>query len=80
MNWPMSGEFPSPGRNPHVNALNLGDYEFDLTGQEVHSDGEIWIATNYTLRQLFLNRYPGTRFLARSQVRDRPGPRDPVSG
>ena len=58
MNWPMSGEFPSPGRNPHVNALNLGDYEFDLTGQEVHADGEIWIATNFTLRQLFLNRYP----------------------
>ena len=58
MNWPMSGDFPSPGRNPHVNSLNLGDYEFDLTGQEVHADGEIWIATNYTLRQLFLNRYP----------------------
>jgi hypothetical protein len=58
MIWPMSGDFPSPGKNPHVNSLNLGDYEFDLTGQEVHADGEIWVATNYTLRQLLLNRYP----------------------
>ena len=58
MNWPMSGDFPEPGRNPKVNSLNLGDYEFDITGQEVHADGEIWVAANYTLRQLFLNRYP----------------------
>jgi extracellular elastinolytic metalloproteinase len=58
MNWPQSGDFPEPGRNPQVNSLNLGDYEFDITGQEVHADGEIWIATNYTLRQLFLDRYP----------------------
>jgi extracellular elastinolytic metalloproteinase len=58
MNWPMSGPFPTPGVNPAVNALNLGDYAFDLTGQEVHADGEIWVATNYTLRQLLLNRYP----------------------
>jgi len=58
MNWPMSGPFPTPGVNPAVNALNLGDYAFDLTGQEVHADGEMWVATNYTLRQLLLNRYP----------------------
>jgi extracellular elastinolytic metalloproteinase len=58
MNWPMSGPFPSPGVDPQVNSLNLGDYEVDLTGQEVHADGEIWMATNYTLRQLLLNRYP----------------------
>ena len=58
MNWPMSGPFPTPGVNPEVNSLNLGDYEFDLTGQEVHADGEMWVATNYTLRQLLLDRYP----------------------
>ena len=58
MNWPMSGPFPTPGVNPAVNSLNLGDYGFDLTGQEVHADGELWVATNYTLRQLLLNRYP----------------------
>jgi extracellular elastinolytic metalloproteinase len=60
MDWPMSGPFPTPGRNPHVDPLNFGDYEYDITGQEVHADGELWIATNYTLRQLFLDRYPST--------------------
>jgi len=58
MDWPMSGAFPTPGRNPHVDSLNFGDVGYDLTGPEVHADGELWIATNYTLRQLFLNRYP----------------------
>jgi hypothetical protein len=58
MNWPMSGPFPAPGRNAQVDPLNLGDYGYDVPGPEVHSDGEIWIATQFTLRQLFLNRYP----------------------
>jgi hypothetical protein len=38
--------------------LNFGDFGFDFVGPEVHADGEMWIATNYTLRQLMLNRYP----------------------
>ena len=62
---------PEPGPNPHVNSLNLGDYEFDFDGQEVHADGEIWIASNYTLRQLFLNRYPAHGTAVDISVRDR---------
>jgi hypothetical protein len=58
MSWPMGGAFPQPGKDPYVNPLNLGDYGYDTPGPEVHSDGEIWIAVNYTLRDLFLQRYP----------------------
>src|SRR5262245_29716586 len=58
MSWPMGGDFPAPGKDPHINPLNLGDYGYDTPGPEVHSDGEIWIAVNYTLRDLFLQRYP----------------------
>jgi extracellular elastinolytic metalloproteinase len=57
MNMPMSGPFPTPGRRSEVHAINLGSYEYDFTGQQVHADGEIWSGTNYTLRTLLLNRY-----------------------
>ena len=40
--------------------LNYGDFGFDLTGPEVHADGEIWIATQIDLRDLFLSRYPSS--------------------
>jgi extracellular elastinolytic metalloproteinase len=39
------------------NPLNYGDLGFDLTGPEVHADGEIWNAVNYDLRQAFIDRY-----------------------
>ncbi len=55
---PMGGEFPEPGQNPDTDPLNYGDYGFDLTGPEVHADGEIWIAVQIDLRDLFLSRYP----------------------
>jgi hypothetical protein len=58
MNMPMSGPFPRPGKRQEVHALNLGSYEYDFVGQQVHADGEIWSGTNYTLRTLLLNRYP----------------------
>jgi extracellular elastinolytic metalloproteinase len=58
MDWPMSGPFPSPGKIPQVDSLNFGDFGYDITGPEVHADGELWVATNYTLRQLMLDRYP----------------------
>jgi extracellular elastinolytic metalloproteinase len=57
MNMPMSGPFPTPGHHSRVHGINLGSYEYDITGQQVHADGEIWSGTNYTLRNLFLNRY-----------------------
>jgi hypothetical protein len=57
---PMGGQFPQPGQNPDTDPLNYGDFGFDLTGPEVHADGEIWIATQIDLRDLFLGRYPSS--------------------
>ena len=57
---PMGGQFPQPGRNPDTDPLNYGDFGFDLTGPEVHADGEIWVAVRMDLRDLFLQRYPSS--------------------
>ncbi len=57
---PMGGEFPSPGHNPDTDPLNYGDFGFDIVGTEVHADGEIWIAVEIDLRDLFLQRYPSS--------------------
>jgi extracellular elastinolytic metalloproteinase len=54
---PMGGDLPEPGKNPKTDPLNLGDYGFDLTGPEVHADGEIWVAVQYDIRDLMLDRY-----------------------
>ncbi|UWZ40946.1 M36 family metallopeptidase [Dactylosporangium matsuzakiense] len=37
--------------------LNYSDIGFDLTGPEVHADGEIWVATNLRVRAAFVQRY-----------------------
>ncbi|MBO0868697.1 MAG: M36 family metallopeptidase [Micromonosporaceae bacterium] len=37
--------------------LNYSDVGFDLTGPEVHADGEIWVAANLRLRDAFIHRY-----------------------
>ena len=55
---PMGGELPQPGKNPDTDPLNYGDYGFDNVGPEVHADGEIWIAVQMDLRDLFLARNP----------------------
>jgi hypothetical protein len=39
------------------NPLNYSDLGFDLTGPEVHADGEIWNGTQVELRQAFIDRY-----------------------
>jgi extracellular elastinolytic metalloproteinase len=57
---PMGGEFPAPGRNPDTDPLNYGDFGFDIVGVEVHADGEIWVAVEIDLRDLFLQRYPSS--------------------
>jgi hypothetical protein len=56
----MGGQFPQPGQNPDTDPLNYGDFGFDLTGPEVHADGEIWVAVQMDLRDLFLQRYPSS--------------------
>ncbi|MFD0883385.1 M36 family metallopeptidase, partial [Streptosporangium algeriense] len=37
--------------------LNYSDIAYDLVGQQVHADGEIWSATQYDVRQAFIDRY-----------------------
>jgi extracellular elastinolytic metalloproteinase len=58
-NFPNTGAFPEPGINPQINPLNFSDVGFDLTGQEVHADGEIWVAINFDLRRALAAKYNG---------------------
>jgi len=45
-NYPLDG-----------NPLNYSDVGYDTPGPEVHSDGEIWNAVNWQVRQAFIDRY-----------------------
>jgi hypothetical protein len=47
--------------------LNYSDLNYDLVGQQVHADGEIWTATQFDVRAGFVKRYGlGTPKLQRS--------------
>ncbi|NRQ35316.1 peptidase M36 [Nonomuraea sp. NN258] len=37
--------------------LNYSDIAYDIVGQQVHADGEIWSATQFDVRAAFLKRY-----------------------
>ncbi|GAA3444088.1 M36 family metallopeptidase [Planomonospora venezuelensis] len=37
--------------------LNYSDIAYDLVGQQVHADGEIWSATQFDVREAFVRRY-----------------------
>jgi extracellular elastinolytic metalloproteinase len=37
--------------------LNYSNVAYDLLGEQVHADGEIWSATNFDVRQAFIDRY-----------------------
>jgi len=37
--------------------LNYSDLGFDVTGPEVHADGEIWNGTNFDIRQALIQKY-----------------------
>lgn len=39
------------------NPLNYSDYGFDLTGPEVHADGEIWNGTQWSVRQALVSKW-----------------------
>lgn len=38
-------------------ALNYSDIAYDLVGQQVHADGEIWSSTQFDVRKAFIKRY-----------------------
>jgi extracellular elastinolytic metalloproteinase len=40
-----------------INALNFSDMGYDVTGPQVHADGEIWSATNFRNRTLLNDKY-----------------------
>lgn len=52
------------------NPLNFSDHGFDLTGAEVHSDGEIWNGTQYAVRQALVRKW-NSRFPAGNALRQR---------
>jgi extracellular elastinolytic metalloproteinase len=58
MAFPSTGEFPTAGQYPRINPLNFGAVAYDIVGEQVHADGEIWSATQFDIRSLFLERYP----------------------
>ena len=41
----------------YKNPLNYSDYGFDLTGPEVHADGEIWNGTQWSVRQALVKKH-----------------------
>ncbi|MBC7798450.1 MAG: M36 family metallopeptidase [Pyrinomonadaceae bacterium] len=43
--------------NMEDNPLNFGNFAFDTPGAEVHSDGEIWNAVNWDIRQILIEKY-----------------------
>jgi hypothetical protein len=59
MNFPMSGGVPEPGEQLMINALNFSDMGYDLTGPQVHADGEIWSKTNFAIRRALSAKYDG---------------------
>ena len=56
-NFPYTGAFPTPSTYPQVDPLNFSDIGYDVTGPEVHADGEIWIAINFELRRALAAKY-----------------------
>jgi extracellular elastinolytic metalloproteinase len=57
MNFPMSGGVPEPSKQLMVNALNFSNMGYDLTGPQVHADGEIWSKVNFAIRKALMSKY-----------------------
>jgi hypothetical protein len=58
-NWPQQGAFPTPGVTPEIDPLNFSDIGYDISGPQVHADGEIWTATNFDVRKALVAKYNG---------------------
>ena len=74
-----SGAFPTPSTYPQVDPLNFSDIGYDLTGPEVHADGEIWVAINFEhppgARRQVQRGVPGVEHGAAAALRERRGAR-----
>ncbi len=57
MNFPMSGGVPEPSKQLMINALNFSNMGYDLTGPQVHADGEIWSKVNFAIRKALQSTY-----------------------
>ncbi|MGH3030505.1 MAG: M36 family metallopeptidase [Gaiellaceae bacterium] len=57
MDFDRTGAFPTPGVSPRINPLNFSDMGYDLTGPQVHADGEIWSAVNFDIRRELVAKY-----------------------
>jgi len=57
LDGPMAGGVPEQSKQLLINALNFSDMGFDVTGPEVHADGEIWNAVNFRTRGLLIDKY-----------------------
>jgi hypothetical protein len=55
----------------NTNPLNYSDIGFDVTGAEVHSDGEVWNAVNYDLRQALVAKYNATHPASNAALQQR---------
>jgi hypothetical protein len=58
MSYRSAGLLPQAGRDIPVGTLNFGSMGYDIVGPQVHSDSQIWSATNHDIRSLMLERYP----------------------
>ena len=64
-NYGMNRNLRPPFNNGHQqNPLNYSNIGYDVTGPQVHADGEIWSATGYRIRQAFVEKYNGLGFPA----------------
>jgi extracellular elastinolytic metalloproteinase len=81
----VTGDKQAGIRNYGMNRspLNYSDVGYDVTGPQVHADGEIWSATNFAIRQALSAKYDrqfpsGNRALQRACADgDRPADRCP---
>ena len=83
MNWPGSGAAPTPGTTPQVNPLNFGDLGYDVTGGQVHADGEIWSKANFAIRSALAagrRGLPVVRHGVAAPVRERRAGGGPLPG
>ena len=55
--WPATGAFPTPSTTLEIDPLNFSDIGYDVTGPQVHADGEIWTATNFDVRKALAAKY-----------------------